>query len=163
MRSGEGRRPHEDPVLRKELRMTTAMMMERPGMGMPGVTMAGAGGMMGTPATTPAGTNMMMVPRCTMTLEKCNGGMKIVCACEDKVSAGMLQNLCTMMAGGLCSCCCMMNGMMVCGFNLTMGLCKCEPTEDGVCITCTSGDPACGAMIQACCACMTAMMKEIPT
>ena len=32
----------------------------------------------------------------------------------------MLQNLCTMMAGGLCSCCCMMNGMMVCCYNLMM-------------------------------------------
>ena len=34
----------------------------------------------------------------------------------------------------------MMNGMMVCCCNLTMGMCKCEMTEDGVCITCTSGD-----------------------
>ena len=77
------------------------------------------------------------------------------CACEDKVSAAMLQNLCTMMAGGMLSCCCMMNGMMVCCYNMTMAQCKCEPTEDGVCITCTSGDPACCAMIEACCASMT--------
>ena len=84
----------------------------------------------------------MMVPRCTMTFKKCTGGMKVVCACEDKVSATMLQNLCAMMPGGLCSCCCMMNGMMVCCYNLTMAMCKCEPTEDGVCITCTSGDPS---------------------
>ena len=35
----------------------------------------------------------------------------------------------------------MMNGMMVCCCNMTMGMCKCEMTEDGVCITCTSGDP----------------------
>ena len=34
----------------------------------------------------------------------------------------------------------MMNGMMVCCCNLTMGMCKCEMTKDGVCITCTSGD-----------------------
>ncbi len=139
--------------------MTTAVMMERAGMGMAGVSMTAPTGVMGAPATTPAGTNMMMVPRCTMTFEKCSGGMKIVCACEDKVSAGMLQNLCTMMAGGLCSCCAIMNGMTVCAFNMTMCHCKCETTEDGVCITCTSGDPASSAMIQACCACMTAMMK----
>ncbi len=44
----------------------------------------------------------------------------------------MMQNLCTMMAGGMCSCCMMMNGMMVCCCNLTMGMCKCEMTEDGV-------------------------------
>ena len=43
-----------------------------------------------------------------------------------------MQNLCTMLAGGMCSCCCMMNGMMVCCCNLTMGMCKCEMTKDGV-------------------------------
>jgi hypothetical protein len=135
------------------------MKTERGGMGMAGVSMPGTTGVMGTAAPAPATANMMMVPRCTMTFEKVTNGMKIVCHCEDKVSAGMLQNLCTMMAGGLCSCCCMMNGMMVCSCNMTMGLCKCEPSEDGVSITCTSGDPSCSAMIQACCACMTAMMK----
>jgi hypothetical protein len=144
----------------KESRMASAVMMERSGMGMPGMSMPTPTGMMGGPGATTSGMNMMMVPRCTMSFEKCSGGMKIVCHCEDKVSAGMLQNLCTMMAGGLCSCCCMMNGMMVCCCNLTMGMCKCEATEDGVCMTCTSGDPACTSMIQACCACMTAMMKS---
>jgi hypothetical protein len=53
----------------------------------------------------------------------------------------------------------MMNGMMVCCCNLTMGMCKCETTKDGVCITCTSGDPKCCEMIQECCACMACMMK----
>ena len=37
----------------------------------------------------------------------------------------------------------MMNGMMVCCCNLMMGMCKCEMTEHGVCITCTSGDKGC--------------------
>ena len=74
-----------------------------------------------------------------------------------------MQNLCTMMAGGMCSCCMMMNGMMVCCCNLTMGMCKCEMTEDGCCITCTSGerllrdDPGLlrlhGAMCKAGCTC----------
>ena len=49
----------------------------------------------------------------------------------------------------------MMNGTMVCCCNLTMGMCKCEMTKDGVCITCMSGDKACCDMIQACCDCMT--------
>ncbi len=138
--------------------MTSPMMMERAGMGMPGM-MTGTPGMMGTQAAAPTGMNMMMVPRCTMMFEKCEGGMKIMCVCDDKVSAGMLQNLCTMMAGGLCSCCCMMNGMMACCCNMTMAMCKCEPTKDGVCMTCTSGDAACCAMIQSCCDCMMAMMK----
>ncbi len=119
--------------------MTTAMMMDRTGMTMPGMGMQGAG----ATAAQPTGMNMMMVPRCTMTFEKCAGGVKIHCKCEDKVSAGMLQNLCTMMTGAMCSCCCMLNGMMMCCCNLTMGMCKCESTEMGVCITCTSGDKDC--------------------
>jgi hypothetical protein len=133
------------------------LMMERPGMAMPGMGMPGTAGMMGASQAT--GPNMVMVPRCTMTFEKCKGGMKINCVCDDKVAAAMLQNLCTMLAGGMCSCCCMMNGMMVCCCNLMMGMCKCEATDTGVCITCTSGDPACSAMIQSCCECMTGMMK----
>ena len=58
--------------------------------------------------------------------------MKITCTCDDKMACSMMQNLCTMLAGGMCSCCCMMNGMMVCSCNLTMGMCKCEMTKDGV-------------------------------
>ena len=138
-------------------------VMERAGMGMASLSTPAMGpGMM--PSTgampMPTGMNMMMVPRCTMKMEKCTGGMKITCTCEDKLSAGMLQNLCTMMAGGMCSCCCMMNGMVACCCNLMMGLCKCEPTENGVCVTCTSGDKDCAAMIQACCECCATMMKS---
>ena len=40
-----------------------------------------------------------------------------------------------------------------------MGMCKCEMTEHGVCITCTSGDTACCDMIQACCDCFNRMME----
>jgi hypothetical protein len=138
--------------------MTSAMMMERSGMGMAGLG-APAAGALGTPAMTPGVTNMMMVPRCTMKMEKCTGGVKITCTCEDKVSAGMLQNLCTMMAGGMCSCYCILNGMVACCCNLMMGQCKCEPTENGVCLTCTSGDKDCCAMIQACCESCNALMK----
>ncbi|MFO0891012.1 MAG: hypothetical protein U0790_17945 [Isosphaeraceae bacterium] len=135
--------------------MTGAMMMERMGMtGMGPMTT----GMTGT-GTMPMAPQMMMVPRCTMMMEKCQGGMKITCKCDDPTSATMLQNLCTMMAGGMCSCCMMMNGMMVCCCNMTMGMCKCEMIEGGVCMTCTSGDAACCAMIQACCDCMMAMCK----
>jgi hypothetical protein len=131
----------------------TTLMTERNLMGMPGMGMTGAS------ATTPAAPNMMMVPRCKMTFEKCTGGMKMTCVCEDQTSAGMLQNLCTMMAGGMCSCCMMMNGMMVCCCNMMMGMCKCEPINMGVCFTCTSGDKECCAMIQACCDCCANMMK----
>src|SRR3954447_10510583 len=97
------------------------VMMERTGMatptGMPGM----GAGMMGASAGMPAGMNMLMVPRCKMTMEKCPGGMKITCTTDDKMAASMMQNLCTMLAGGMCSCCMVFNGMVVCGCNLTMG------------------------------------------
>lgn len=122
------------------------MMM--PTMMMPATNMAPAMSM-------PSG---MMMPRCTMKMEKCKGGMKITCMCDDKTSAAMLQQLCMSTAGGMCGCCVMMNGMMVCWCNLTMGMCKMEMTDMGLCMTCTSADPMCEKMIQACCDCMTAMM-----
>jgi hypothetical protein len=52
----------------------------------------------------------------------------------------------------------MMNGMMVCCCNMTMGMCSFEPTEMGICMTCTSGDKNCCAMIQSCCECCSKMM-----
>ena len=130
-------------------------MMERPATGMPGMGM-GSSPMTGSGMMAP---NMVMVPRCTMKMEKVSGGMKVTCVCDDATAKAMMQNLCQMMAGGMCSLCCMMNGMMVCCCNMTMGVCKCEMTKDGCVMTCTSGDKACEAMIQGCCDCMTACMK----
>jgi hypothetical protein len=130
----------------------TTLMTERNMMGMAGMEMKGSA------AASPAAANMMMVPRCKVTAEKCKGGMKLNCVCEDQTSARMLQNLCAMMAGGMCSCCMMMNGMTVCCCNLTMGMCNCEVTDMGVCFTCTSGDKDCCDMIQACCDCCARMM-----
>jgi len=140
--------------------MNGTMMMERTGMTMPGMGVPGMGTpTMGAPTVTPAGVNWLMVPRCTLKVEKCTGGMTVHCVCDDKMAASMVQNLCTMLAGGMCSCCVMMNGMTVCCCNLTMGLCKCEMTETGVRLTCTSGDPKCCEMIQACCDCLSCMMN----
>ena len=62
--------------------MNSAMMMERTGMGMPGMGMGMpgmTGGAMTSPSMMPGTSNMMMVPRCTMKMEKCDGGMKITC------------------------------------------------------------------------------------
>ncbi len=134
--------------------MTSAMMMERPGMMMPGMAQ-------GMPAggTAPMMPNMMMVPRCQMKFEKCPGGMKMTCTCSDKMACSMMQNLCSMLAGGMCSCVMTWNGMMVCCCNMTMGMSKYEMTSDGCVMTCTSGDPKCCEMIQACCDCMATMMK----
>lgn len=126
------------------------MKMERPTM-----SMASAPAM----PTMGAGANMMMVPRCTMKMEKCQGGMKMTCSCDDKVACTMMQNLCNMLEGGMCSCSMMMNGMTMMTCNLTMGTCKCEMTADGMTMMCTSGDKTCCDMIQACCDCMCMMMK----
>ena len=132
--------------------MKTMMTMDR--MSMTNPMMAGSPGTMVPPAM-----NMMMVPRCTMKMEKCDGGMKMMCQSDDAMAVGMLQNLCDMMAGSMMSCCMMNNGMMLACFNMTMGMCKCEMMKNGVCITCTSGDAQCCKMIQECCDCMMTMMK----
>jgi len=137
--------------------MSSAVMMERTSPAMPGMGYP-TGSPVGTPTGMPAGSNWMMVPRCTFRMEKCQGGLRITCTCEDKMAVSMVQNLCKMLAGGMCSCYVMMNGMTVCCCNLTMGLCKCEMTDGGCTITCTSGDAQCCAMIQACCDCMSCMM-----
>jgi hypothetical protein len=138
-------------------KMANTMMMDRNGVGMAGM---GTGMTPATAVTGPMMPNLMMVPRCSMKVEKCTGGMKITCTCDDKTACGVMQNLCTMLAGGMVSCCCMMNGMTVCCCNLTMGLCKCEMTKDGCCFTCTSGDAKCCEMIQSCCDCLACMLKD---
>ena len=134
--------------------MTSTMMMDRTTVGVQGVS--------GVPTTTvpgvPPGTsNWLMVPRCTYRIEKCKDGLKIVCVCDDPTARSMMQNLCSALVGGLCTVACTLNGVTVCTCNLTMGLCRCELTPEGCCITCVSGDKACCDMIQACCDCLTCM------
>jgi hypothetical protein len=133
--------------------MKTMMTMDR--MSMPASMMGNTPNMMGMPSM-----NMMMVPRCTMKMEMCSDGMKMMCMSDDAMAVGMLQNLCDMMAGSMMSCCMMNNGMMMACFNMTMGMCKAEMMKNGVCITCTSGDAMCCKMIQECCTCMMSMMKN---
>lgn len=140
--------------------MTGTMMMDRTMNGMGGMAMPGMGtGMPMAGPAAPMAPSMVMVPRCTFKVEKVSGGMKMTCVCTDPTACAMMQNLCSMLAGGMCSVCCMMNGMVVCACNLTMGMCKCEPTKDGCVLTCTSGDKACCDMIQGCCECVSACLK----
>ena len=101
---------------------------------------------------------MLMVPRCTMKMEKTADGMKIICECADKASAVMMQNLCNMMANGMMSCCMMMNGQTCCQCNMSMGICRVEMMDMGCCFTCTSGDAMCRKMIHCMCDCMMGMM-----
>ena len=105
------------------------------------------------PAGAPA-INSWVLPRCTMKAEKCKGGMKLTCSCDDEVACGTLQNLCRALCDGMCSLTCTYNGIACCEFNLFCGMCKCEYTKDGCTITCMSGDKACCDMIQACCDCL---------
>jgi hypothetical protein len=97
-----------------------------------------------------------MIPRCEMRVEKCQNGMKIICRCDDEAACGVLQNLCKMLAGGLCTCGCTLNGITICQYNFACGNCKCEYTDEGITITCTSGDKTCCQTIQACCQCLSA-------
>jgi hypothetical protein len=131
-------------------RTTGAAIFGSPTAGVPGYP---------TPTGTPTGQNFVIVPRCTYQVERCDGGLRLSCRCDDKTAAAMVQNLCTMLQGGCVSCCVMFNGMTVCTCSLTMGLCKCESTKEGVSITCTSGDKKCCQMIQACCDCLTNMLQ----
>lgn len=115
--------------------------------------------MTGTPTTIPAMGNMTMVPRCTIKMEKCPGGMKVICSCDDDMTCATLQNLCKMLCEGMCSIGCMKNGMVMCQCNMALCNCTCTMTDDGCCITCTSGDQACCDMAQACCDCLCACME----
>lgn len=103
--------------------------------------------------------NMMMMPRANMSMEKCEDGMKIMCTTTDESAAEMMKNLCSMLCGGMTSMCMMMNGMVMMNCNMMMGMCKYDMTNDGMCITWTSGDDMTCKMIQECCDCMVCMME----
>ena len=124
--------------------MSTGLLMDRSVLGAP----SQAASPLAAPAASPG---WCVVPRCRIHFEKCDGGCKIYCHCDDATATATVQNLCKMLAGGLCSCCCTWNGMAVCTVNLCCGNCTCEATKDGCCITCTSGDDKCCEMLQACC------------
>ena len=127
--------------------MMASMMMERTNVGvsnMPGY----ATPTMGTPTNVPVSPNFFMVPRCIYKFEKCQGGFKAYFQCDDQQTAQMVQNLCSMLAGGMCGCSVMWNGVCVSTYNFTFGMCQFEKTKDGVCFTCTSGDANCCSMLQ---------------
>ena len=58
------------------------------GMGMSSGMPSMMGQMSGMPSMMPSmGMGMAMMPRCTMKMEKCTGGMKITCMCDDEMAA----------------------------------------------------------------------------
>jgi hypothetical protein len=136
--------------------MSSAMLMDRAGLSFQTPTLGGQS----SPTSSPTTGGWCVVPRCKLTFEKCAGGLKIHCKCDDAVSCATLQNLCNSLAAGTCSCCCTCNGIQCCACNLCCGLCKCECTKDGVCISCTSGDKACCDMLQSCCDCLSCLCKS---
>ena len=69
---------------------------------------------MGIPMTAGTAMNMMMIPRCAMTMEKSDGGMKMRCACKDESARGMMQNRCAMLQGAMVHCCITINNTPVC-------------------------------------------------
>jgi hypothetical protein len=145
--------------------MTSTTIMERTGVGMPGVGYPGWGQQTyttpgyGTTPFTMTPVNYFNVPRCTFKVERTNEGCKINCLCEEQTSCSVLQNLCTVLNGGNCCCCFTYNGMTVCSYNFTLGLCRWEVVDKGVCFTCTSGDPKCSQALQTWCDCMTSMVN----
>ncbi len=100
------------------------------------------------------GAQWCVVPRCKIEFEKCQGGCKIHCHCDDELSCGTLQNLCRMLCDGLCSCCCTQNGLQCCECSFTNCHCKCEYTNDGCTISCTSGD-------KQCCQCTAGLLRML--
>jgi hypothetical protein len=132
--------------------MPSAVVMERFSLGsQAGQSQAPAWQGSQLPAAAPG--NWCVVPRCKIEFEKCQGGYKIHCHCEDELSAATLQNLCRMLGEGCCSCCCTQNGIQCCNCTFAQCHCKCEYTKDGCTIHCTSGDKQCAAQCQACCEC----------
>lgn len=115
------------------------------------------GGATTTMAPTPSPTqqqygtpNWCVVPRCKVQVKKQADGVCLECCCDDEVSKATFQNLCKMMAGSTCSCCCTLNGITVFQCNFTCGVCTVQETADGCCITCKSGDKNCCEILQAC-------------
>lgn len=103
-----------------------------------------------------AGMETMNLPRCEMRLERCEGGCKIYCSCDDANDRRALQAVCEKLAGKMCCMTCSLNGEALCHCCLTCcdRTCECTRTADGVCIACTSNDGNCCDLIQAMCDCI---------
>ena len=100
--------------------------------------------------------DMMNLPRCEMRVERCDGGCKIYCSCDDAEDRRALQAAGEKMAGKLCSVSCSLHGEPICHctFNCCDCTCECTRTAEGMCLTCVSCDPACCEMVQAICDCI---------
>src|SRR5262245_39152918 len=95
---------------------------------------------------------------CELSFEKCAGGFRLGCCCDDSMECADLQSLCEAICERNCICCCVRDGVEVCNFNLCCGQCKCEGTKDGCCITCSSSK--CCDTLQAICDCLECCCQD---
>src|SRR2546423_1775752 len=114
--------------------MSSTMMVERTGMGVPGLSFPGYPTASyqtgyGSQQFTQPSVNYFSVPRCTFKVEKISDGFKVHCYCEDTTAATVVQNLCSVLSGGLVCCNVTYNGMTVCSYNCTMGYCRWETID----------------------------------
>jgi hypothetical protein len=103
--------------------------------------------------------NLILAAHCVIKFENCQGGIKMTCTGTGQVACIRMQNLCSILVGGMFSCCAVMNGMMVYCCNMTRCKCECDMTADGCVMTFTTGDPKSCEMIQACCECIGNLMR----
>ena len=98
---------------------------------------------------------------CTLRFEKCIGGFKIHCCCNEQGQRCDFQNLCRSLCDGNANCYCTRDGLQFCKFDLCCAECDCDckVTKDGCCITCTSCDANCSELLQSCCDCLEACCK----
>src|SRR5436305_4696711 len=67
---------------------------------------------------------------CELSFEKCRGGFRIHCCCDDAMECDDLQCLCEAICECNCSCCCVRDENQICNINLC-DHCTCENTKDG--------------------------------
>jgi hypothetical protein len=89
---------------------------------------------------------------CEFSFEKCKGGFRITCGCDDSLECADMQGLCAAICERNCSICCVRDGIEICNFNLSCCQCLCDNTKDGCCISCCNNK--CCDMLQAICDCL---------
>ena len=103
--------------------------------------------------------SMMMVPRCTIRMEKCPRRNELACTSDDELASAAMQNLCRCWPAECGVRCRTWNGTTMRQCNLCSANCQCEMTKDGCCITCTSGDKKCCEMSASLCDRLSACME----
>ena len=104
-------------------------------------------------------TAMLTQAQCTLQFEKCKGGFRIECCCDDAACCADLKALCESICDTCCSCCCTINGKQVCNIEICCDSCECKQIDNRCRITFTSKDNHCCQVLQKCCDCLEACCK----